>query len=522
MSSTNNDFFEYLSECYSFLGTCAGCPCDNGVCYDDLVCTDDDMCEPKRPIPTPTRTVTPTPTSTITPTPTITPSITPTLTPTSSSTPAVTPTPTKTKTPIPTPTKLFLRPISDCDNVICVVLMDENSSGIGSLETKFNLFRNAFPRRLLFVLDVTPGSINYPSNMLSDSRTFSYKKQLGGTIPRDNGNSAAAVDIYAILQQLIINRHGSNSVIMSEFNNSQEVSLFVDDSGSMRISNVLASVTKFLNILPTVGKNQVEYIYNSREDIICPFITTSCCGNNTYSRQLAARCGLSCDITSTPTPTPTTTPTLTPSPSPQLPPPSPPPPPPPPPPQTLLAPTVNIYCGYYGYGGFEYAGIHLTASANPSQESYIAKEDPAIYKNFQPNLIYVQLDTNVRHSDDKITWTEWNGNILSYGWYFPNGTNAGWINSNFMYFGVNYSSDFDLQNYKYHEIRVRAVLQDGGGIIIDASPWTIATESDYGRSIFSANWTEINGCSGQSSPDCVFSFPGICECPVCELNFYIA
>jgi hypothetical protein len=86
-----NDFLNSLAGCDQMMGNCAGCPCLDGRCYGDLVCTEDDICEPKRQPVTPTKT--PRPTQTPTPTPTITSTATPTKTPT------ITPTRTKTQTP---------------------------------------------------------------------------------------------------------------------------------------------------------------------------------------------------------------------------------------------------------------------------------------------------------------------------------------------------------------------------------------------------------------------------------------
>lgn len=267
---------------------------------------------PLPPTPTPSITPTNTPTSSSTPSPSATPTLTLSLTPF----PTITPSPTKTPTPTTSPP--VLPPITDCEGVICVALIDENSGSASrnTFENQFRLFRSAFSKRLLFVMDVSwtenngNGQMVYPSNFLSDSRAFSYYKKTGRYIPR--GGSSSSVDVYQLMLDLV-NDTGDQQII-DDFLNATELSLFVDDSGSMRESQVIATKNLLIETIESKGMTLRENVVNKDENVICPFITTSCCGWHPDAETLAGLCGVrECDPKPSNTPTMTPTPTQTPA-----------------------------------------------------------------------------------------------------------------------------------------------------------------------------------------------------------------
>ena len=195
--------------------------------------------------------------------------------------------------------------ISDCEKVICVAFIDENTrsdSGANSFNNKMNLWRLAYPDRLLFVLDVQAGyyggSVSYPSNFISWPKAFSlkleYNKFYGGLIYslyRDYG------DIYTALQndpwqriKNIVNHYGGD--VLQLFNSSREVSIFVDNSGSMTAIQVEATVEKLKQDAISDDKVIVSSISNDNEDIICPFIQTlGTCDTGSQSQNLQIMCG---------------------------------------------------------------------------------------------------------------------------------------------------------------------------------------------------------------------------------------
>jgi hypothetical protein len=153
--------------------------------------------------------------------------------------------------------------ISDCEKVICVAFIDENSgpycgsfggsTGANSFLDKMALWRLAYPERLLFVLDVQPyltGGMGYPSNFISWPKAFSLKlefdKGYGGLIEymqRDNGNTSVANQNNPWERiKAIVNHYGGNALQI--FNSSREVSIFVHNSGSMTAIQVEATVEK--------------------------------------------------------------------------------------------------------------------------------------------------------------------------------------------------------------------------------------------------------------------------------------
>lgn len=191
-------------------------------------------------------------------------------------------------------------PVTDCENLLCVCLIDENSPGIP--DAKMQGFIDAFPNRVLIVLDVTPGccgTMNYTTKFINYNRAFSLRLEhatdstnLIQYIQRDGGRQSVADsnDPWGRIKE-IISRNG----LQTWFDNdNKEVSIFVDNSGSMRTSDVTATLAKLETDLQYDGKTRVESIYNGSEDIICPFVVSECCTGQA-AENLAALCGYTWD-----------------------------------------------------------------------------------------------------------------------------------------------------------------------------------------------------------------------------------
>ena len=186
--------------------------------------------------------------------------------------------------------------ITDCDNLLCVAFIDENSSGSGTLEAKMLKFIEAFPNRVIVVLDVGPhGGLTYSASFISHPRAFSlsleYDISTTGLIRkmvRDNGQESIAItnDPWERIKT-ILDRHGLTTWLNTS---NTEVSIFIDNSGSMTTANVAATVSKLETDIEADGKSRTESISNSSEDIICPFVVSECCAGQDAS-DLAALCG---------------------------------------------------------------------------------------------------------------------------------------------------------------------------------------------------------------------------------------
>lgn len=200
-------------------------------------------------------------------------------------------------------------PIGDCQNVICIAFIDENEKSYQTIKfpEKMAKWRQAYPNRLIFILDVKNANpdlyyVTYPENFITWDKAFSlrleYEKDPTGLINfinRDNGNNTIANnnDPWERIKT-IVNRYGGN--ISTLFNNSPEVSIFVDDSGSMKADQVRATVDKLRSDITADGKVIVSSIINKNEDIMCPFVQDQCCTGDA-SEELMNLCGLNVNCT---------------------------------------------------------------------------------------------------------------------------------------------------------------------------------------------------------------------------------
>jgi hypothetical protein len=189
-------------------------------------------------------------------------------------------------------------PISDCEKVICVAFIDENHDSMGSVHfwQAMSLWTLAYPERFLFVLDVQ-GSRNmiYPTEFTSSPKAFSLRREFEENsigliryIQRDNGDTATANSNNPWQRiKTIVNRQAAG--VLQSFNSSREVAISLDNSGSMTAVQVAATVEKLKQDAINDGKIITQTVINEYEDVVCPFVQSSC-DTGVRSQQLLALC----------------------------------------------------------------------------------------------------------------------------------------------------------------------------------------------------------------------------------------
>lgn len=147
----------------------------------------------------------------------------------------------------------------DDELIPCVAVIDEDSSfGTPNQASRWQEFRTAYPLRPFCLLVPGPqGGISIPPNFLVDFLTIVHYN-----IVRDNGVQANADD-WAV-------KCGLDLYLPAQVG---YVGLFVDDSGSMRKSEVIASYNKFITTMAVKGL-EVEEVVDTQENWILPFLTT--------------------------------------------------------------------------------------------------------------------------------------------------------------------------------------------------------------------------------------------------------
>ena len=142
--------------------------------------------------------------------------------------------------------------------VPCVAVIDEDDNFSPYQESTWEDFRSKHPSRPFCLLIPNPESaVEIPSNFKSDDLTVWYSN-----IVRDYGDPTKAEDWAT---KCGLNLYDSNSI--------GYVALFVDDSGSMKKSQVIASYEKFVADMRSMSI-KVKPVVNSEENWIRPFLTT--------------------------------------------------------------------------------------------------------------------------------------------------------------------------------------------------------------------------------------------------------
>ena len=179
------------------------------------------------------------------------------------------------------------RPASECETLICVALIDENDKGRTTFEAKMIKWIEAYPNRLLFVMDVTGGNMYYPSSFIAYDKAFSYFRKTGNKVIRDQGETPYS-DVWAQITSMV---NASSTAIQNLFSAAKEVSIFTDNSGSMTAPQVSGAVALLKTEIVADGKRVVGSITNKSEDVICPFVLEQCCTSEAAS-DLRVLCGL--------------------------------------------------------------------------------------------------------------------------------------------------------------------------------------------------------------------------------------
>lgn len=186
-------------------------------------------------------------------------------------------------------------PLSECDNVLCLVLIDENEQTGANWAEKFNAFEQTYPNRVLLVLDVAPGQVALNVPFLDSTRATSLRYEfdqdatsLIRKLERDNGDNSIAVSNNPYLRvTTLLNRLS----LFTWFNDDCKfVEILVSDDGGMTKEQVQATIIKLRTDLLSNGYNSRQRTFNN-DDFICPFATQDCCY---YSNQeaLETACGI--------------------------------------------------------------------------------------------------------------------------------------------------------------------------------------------------------------------------------------
>lgn len=149
--------------------------------------------------------------------------------------------------------------------VPCIAIIDEDSSIRTRAFTRWSNFRREYPHRLFCLVVPTEGccgTLNPPSNFMSEVAEGSGRTTLVKHIARDNGNPSLATNLYEACR---LNLAGGPD-------NVPFVGVFVDNSGSMYAEDVRATVDLLDEMLSDLGMTK-RTIVNSNENWIDPFRT---------------------------------------------------------------------------------------------------------------------------------------------------------------------------------------------------------------------------------------------------------
>ena len=217
-----------------------------------------------------------------------------------------------------------LPPVTDCGGVIAVAFIDESDKPT-DMNSKIVQYLAAFPDRLLFIMDVEKGGYGnldytkYPAFTGSDRcYSLALEKQGGGAgtwtddipeyILRDK-NTETPSDVFSYITTIVNNSSDSSDEVRTIWKEAKQVSVFRDNSGSMRYGEVQDTYEKFIADLASPPEGQVVSIgdasvailpkaikrsnYNRAEDFICPFVYEHCC-DGPAAETILTSCGLAC------------------------------------------------------------------------------------------------------------------------------------------------------------------------------------------------------------------------------------
>ncbi|MDC0297287.1 hypothetical protein OAK92_01805 [Crocinitomicaceae bacterium] len=188
-------------------------------------------------------------------------------------------------------------PTGECDNVLCVVLIDENEQTGSNWGAKMSAFEQVYPNRVLLVLDVSPGLVSLNVPFLDSPRATSLRYEfeqdatdLIRVLERDQGDQSIADsnDPWGRVETLIA-RLGLTSWLT---NDCTSMDVIISDDGGMTEFQV--SKTSLKLVLDANASLGIPYSRKTftDDDFICPFVSSECC---TYANLdgLESLCGSS-------------------------------------------------------------------------------------------------------------------------------------------------------------------------------------------------------------------------------------
>ena len=173
-------------------------------------------------------------------------------------------------------------------NSPCISLIDESSPTRTEMFNQWTTFRNTYPLRPHWLIQVAGGTrqMGVPTNMqtsiLNDPLTRAFiRSQVGlygggelefplydstpdasvfpNGITRDGGNPSLATDLFALCE-------------LSSLQPGDNVFLFVDNSGSMRVPAVRSTLDLLESNCIAAGIN-ISSVFNPSENYVLPFIS---------------------------------------------------------------------------------------------------------------------------------------------------------------------------------------------------------------------------------------------------------
>lgn len=154
-------------------------------------------------------------------------------------------------------------------NRICIAVIDESNNGDNAPSiAEYNTFRETFPNRKHFLLQpVSSGAANTSALMISALESI-YISGFG-TDTSLNGNE---IKVHPVNRDQGIAENASDwfDIVGIQTGSITKLALFVDVSGSMTLSTVLASYNKFIGTCTAAGIT-VRQESNQQEDWIEPF-----------------------------------------------------------------------------------------------------------------------------------------------------------------------------------------------------------------------------------------------------------
>jgi hypothetical protein len=185
---------------------------------------------------------------------------------------------------------------TECETLICIALVDSNTAlnpnaSLYDWYSEMAKWIEAYPDRLLFVMDVAGGGMYYPSNFLEYERAFSLHNYIGSKVIRDNGDEGNSTDVWNEIMSMM---SMSPLDIQVLFSSAKEVSIYVKDGGTMLAEHVAGAVKLLKDSIDVAGLRVVDSITPANNvaftPVLCPFALEQCCINEAAS-DLRVLCG---------------------------------------------------------------------------------------------------------------------------------------------------------------------------------------------------------------------------------------